>query len=219
MHPLEKFTRKSPLAPPPTTTTTTAFRGVVLAPGTPVAPPPWVRMLEPPPVEFEEPPEPPPPPPPSPEQIVAPFKAKIAELERQIAAERARMVEVAHKVDADLQQFESNARALIVDMALVAARVFVGETVPAEAVKNAVGKAIENLPLTPGMTLHVAAAHAEALKNQVPATLKIAVDPSLKPGDCRLESDSGGVDARLETRAHELRQRLLATLLDGREAE
>ena len=82
--------------------------------------------------------------------------------------------------------------------------------------RSAVIEAIDNLPLTPGMTLHVAAANADALKDQVPAALKISVDPNLKPGDCRLESDSGGVDARLEVRAHELRQRLLATLLDGR---
>ena len=101
-------------------------------------------------------------------------------------------------------------------MALVAARVFVGETGSVEAIKNVVAKAIESLPLTPGMTLHVAAANAEALKGQLPATLRISVDPGLKPGDCRLESDSGGVDARLEVRAHELRQRLLAALLDGR---
>jgi flagellar biosynthesis/type III secretory pathway protein FliH len=94
--------------------------------------------------------------------------------------------------------------------------VFVGETGSVEAIKNVVAKAIESLPLTPGMTLHVAAANAEALKGQLPATLRISVDPGLKPGDCRLESDSGGVDARLEVRAHELRQRLLAALLDGR---
>jgi flagellar biosynthesis/type III secretory pathway protein FliH len=83
-------------------------------------------------------------------------------------------------------------------------------------VKNAVGKAVENLSLTPGMVLRIAAANAEALKDHVPQELKIVVDPTLKPGDCRLDSDSGGVDARLEVRAHELRQRLLATLLDGR---
>lgn len=217
MHPLEKFTRKSEPVAQPASPTPTTFRGTVLAPDTPVAPPPWVRVVAPPmPVVAEAPKAPPAPPPPSPEQVAAPFKAKLAELEAQLAAERGRMVAVVQKIDADLQQFESNARALIVDMSLVAARVFVGETVPAEAVKNAVGKAIENLPLTPGMTLHVAAANADALKDQVPTALKISVDPNLKPGDCRLESDSGGVDGRLEVRAHELRQRLLATLLDGR---
>lgn len=225
MHPLEKFTRRNePVAQSASSIVSkanaaapTTFRGTVLSPDTPVAPPPWVRVAAPPrPVVAEAPAAPPAPPPPSPEQVAAPFKAKIAELEQQLAAERARMVAVVQKVDADLQQFESNARALIVDMALVAARVFVGETVPAEAVKNAVGKAIENLPLTPGMTLHVAAANADALKDQVPTALRISVDPNLKPGDCRLEADSGGVDARLEVRAHELRQRLLATLLDGR---
>ena len=221
MHPLEKFTRKTAVLPTPAaTTTTTTFRGSVLSPGAPVSLPPWVRMLEPPPDALEEQvvaaAAPPAPPPPSPEQIAAPFKARIAELEAQLAAERARMAAAAQKVDLDLQRFESNARALIVDMALVAARVFVGETVSVEAVTNAVGKAIENLPLTPGMTLRVAAANAEALKSKVPDTLKIVVDPTLKPGDCRLDSESGGVDARLEVRAHELRQRLLATLLDGR---
>jgi hypothetical protein len=222
MHPLEKFTRKANAAPPAPAPTSSAatFRGTVLSPDAPVAPPPWVRLLEPPPPDaFEEPLAPLPPPPPSPEQIAAPFKARIAELERQLATERSRMVNVVQKVDADLQQFESNARALIVDMALVAARVFVGETVPTEAVKNAVGKAVENLPLTPGMTLYVASANADAIKEHVPASLKIMVDPNLKPGDCRLDSDNGGIDGRLEVRAHELRQRLLATLLDGREAE
>jgi hypothetical protein len=221
MHPLERFTRKSEPELRSASTTPTAFRGTVLAAGTPVTLPPWVRNTLPPPEEVSEfapaaSAPPPLPPPPSPEQIAAPFKAKIAALEQQLAAERTRIVEVAQKVDADLVQFESTARALIVDMALVAARVFVGEAAPVEAVRNAVGKALESLPLTPGMTLHVAGANAEALKEHVPATLKIAVDPNLKPGDCRLESDSGGVDGRLEVRAHELRQRLLAALLDGR---
>jgi hypothetical protein len=218
MHPLERFTRKSESDLRPASSTPTAFRGTVLAADAPVSLPPWVRSVAPPPEEaaLDEPEAPPPPPAPSPEQIAAPFKAKIAALEQQLTAERARMVEVAQRIDADLTQFESTARALIVDMALVAARVFVGETLPVDAIKNAVGKAIEGLPLTPGMTLHVAAANAEALKDQVPATLRISVDPRLVPGDCRLESDSGGVDARLEVRAHELRQRLLAALLDGR---
>jgi len=219
MHPLERFTRKAEPELRPASTATT-FRGTVLAAGTPVALPPWARQQLPAPEEPASSPSPPAapaaPPPPSPEQVAAPLKAKIAELEGQLAAERKRLVEVTKKIDADLVQFESNARALIVDMALVAARVFVGESAPVEAVKNAVGKALESLPLTPGMTLRVAAANAEALKDHVPATLKIAVDPNLKPGDCRLESDSGGVDARLEVRAHELRQRLLAALLDGR---
>jgi hypothetical protein len=217
MHPLEKFTRKmehrsatasmSPSVP---------FRGMVLSADMPVSAAPWVRVPQ-----SVAPTEPelaksPPPPPPSPEEVAAPFKEQIALLEAQLTAERARFIEVSQKIDLDLQHFESNARALIIDMALVAARVFVGETGSVEAIKNVVAKAIESLPLTPGMTLHVAAANAEALKGQLPATLRISVDPSLKPGDCRLESDSGGVDARLEVRAHELRQRLLAALLDGR---
>jgi hypothetical protein len=220
VHPLEKFTRKAEHQHQPEPTSTTTFRGTILSAGTPVAPPPWVRALPEPAaaavIEAPKTATPAAPPPPSPDEVAAPFKAKIAELERQLAAERARMVETTKKVEADLQQFESNARALIVDMALVAARVFVGEVVSADAVKNAVGKAVENLSLTPGMVLRIAAANAEALKDHVPQELKIVVDPTLKPGDCRLDSDSGGVDARLEVRAHELRQRLLATLLDGR---
>jgi hypothetical protein len=218
MHPLEKFTRKTEVPTQPASTTTT-FRGSVLSSETPVAPAPWIRSMAPVPAPTAEAAKPPAPPPPSPEQIAAPFKERIAQLEKELAAERSRLVEVVRRIDTDLQQFESNARELVVDMALVAARVFVGEAVPVEAVKNAVGKAMENLPLTPSMTLRVAAANADALKGHVPATLTIAVDPNLKPGDCRLEAEAGGVDGRLEVRAHELRQRLLATLLDGREAE
>ena len=218
MHPLEKFTRKmehrsTTASMPPSV----PFRGMVLSADMPVSAAPWVRVPQSvAPTEPELAKSPPPPPPPSPEQVAAPFKEQIALLEAQLIAERARFIEVSQKIDLDLQHFESNARALIIDMALVAARVFVGETGSVEAIKNVVAKAIESLPLTPGMTLHVAAANAEALKGQLPATLRISVDPSLKPGDCRLESDSGGVDARLEVRAHELRQRLLAALLDGR---
>jgi hypothetical protein len=216
MHFLEKFTKKTDFEVKPTAQTT--YRGAVLSADTPVSPPPWVRSTT---TPVEAPkaaaaPSPPPPPAPTPEELVAPYKLKISELQAELATERQRMVGVAQRIDQDLVRFESNARALIIDMALVAAQVFVGSETPVQAIKNAVAKAIETLPLTPSMVLHVAAANADAMKDHVPATLKVMVDPGLRPGDCRLSSENGGVDARLEVRAQELRQRLIAALLDGR---
>jgi len=218
MHPLEQFTRKTEFATKQTTQT--AYRGAILEPGAPVSMPPWATSAPAKPVTVApatpSPPPPPPPPPPSPEEIVAPYKRKISELEGQLAQERQQMSSVVERIEQDLTRFESNARALIVDMALIAAQVFVGSEASVEAIKNVVGKAIEALPLTPTTVLYVAPQNADALKEQPPSTLKIAVDPTLKPGDCRLSSENGGVDGRLETRAQELRQRLLTALLDGR---
>lgn len=219
MHFLEKFTKKTDFEVKATSQTT--YRGAVLSADTPVSSPPWVRSSttpgeQPKAAAATPPPSPPMPPTPTPEELIAPYKQKISELQADLAVERQRMIGVAQRIDQDLVRFESNARALIIDMSLVAAQVFVGSETPVEAVKNAVSKAIETLPLTPSMVLSVAAANADALKDHVPATLKIVVDPALKPGDCRLSSENGGVDARLEVRAQELRQRLIAALLDGR---
>lgn len=218
MHPLEKFTRKTEFAIKQTTQTT--YRGAILEPGAPVSMPPWVAAAPAKTVAAgpatPSPPPPPPPPAPSSEEIVAPYKRKISELEGQLAQERQRISSAVERIEQDLTRFESNARTLIVDMALIAAQVFVGSEASVEAIKNVVGKAIEALPLTPTTVLYVAPQNADALKEQSPSSLKIAVDPTLKPGDCRLSSESGGVDGRLETRAQELRQRLLTALLDGR---
>ena len=218
MHPLEQFTRKTEFAIKETTQT--VYRGVILEPGAPVSMPPWAASAPAKPVAADpatpSPPSPPPPPAPSPDEIVAPYKRKISELEGQLAQERQRMSSAVERIEEDLTRFESNARALIVDMALIAAQVFVGSEASVEAIKNVVGKAIEALPLTPTTVLYVAPQNADALKEQPPSFLKIAVDPTLKPGDCRLSSENGGVDGRLETRAQELRQRLLTALLDGR---
>jgi hypothetical protein len=217
MHFLEKFTKKTDFELK--TTSATTYRGAILSADTPVSSPPWIRSST---ASVEQPkaavppPSPPPPPTPTPEELIAPYKQKISELQAELAVERQRMVGVAQRIDQDLVRFESNTRALIIDMALVAAQVFVGSEIPVEAIKNAVAKASETLPITPSMVLFVAAANADAMKDHVPATLKIVVDPALKPGDCRLSSENGGVDARLEVRAQELRQRLIAALLDGR---
>jgi flagellar biosynthesis/type III secretory pathway protein FliH len=218
MHPLEQFTRKTEFAIKPTTPTT--YRGAILDPGAPVSLPPWAAAAPAKPVAAEPAtpatPAPPPPPTPTADEIAAPYKRKISELEKQLAQERQQMASAVQRIEQDLTRFESNARALIVDMSLTAAQVFVGSEAPVEAIRNVVGKVIEVMPLTPTTVLYVAPQNAEALKDQPPSTLKIAVDPALKPGDCRLSSEHGGIDGRLETRAQELRQRLLTALLDGR---
>lgn len=215
MHPLEQFTKKTHFTI--TQTTQTTYRGAVLEPGTPVSRPPWAETAPVRPVAVApEAPPPPSPPAPTPEEIIAPYRRKVSELEGQLARERQQMSSAVQRIEQDLTRFESNARALIVDMALIAAQVFVGSEAPVEAIKNVVTKAIEALPLTPTAVLYVAPQNADALKEQPPSAVKIAVDPTLKPGDCRLSSEHGGVDGRLETRAQELRQRLLTALLDGR---
>jgi flagellar biosynthesis/type III secretory pathway protein FliH len=218
MHPLEQFTRKTEFAIKPTTQTT--YRGAILEPGAPVSIPPWAAAAPAKTVAADpatpSPTAPPPPPAPSPDEIAAPYKRKISELEGQLTQERQRMSSAVERIEQDLTHFESNARELIVDMALIAAQVFVGSEASVEAIRNVVSKAIESLPLTPTTVLYVAPQNADALKEQPPSSLKIAVDPTLKPGDCRLSSENGGVDGRLETRAQELRQRLLTALLDGR---
>jgi hypothetical protein len=219
MHPLEQFTRKTEFAIKPTTPT--MYRGAILEPGAPVSLPPWAAAAPTRPVAADPatpspPPAPPPPPTPTADEIAAPYKRKISELEKQLAQERQQMASAVQRIEQDLTRFESNARALIVDMSLTAAQVFVGSEAPVEAIRNIVGKVIEVMPLTPTTVLYVAPQNAEALKDQPPSTLKIAVDPALKPGDCRLSSEHGGIDGRLETRAQELRQRLLTALLDGR---
>jgi len=218
MHPLEQFTQKTEFAIKPTTTTT--YRGAILEPGAPVSMPPWVAAAPTRPVVADPATPPPPTPPPAPaptaDEIAAPYKRKISELEKQLAQERQQMASAVQRIEQDLTRFESNARALIVDMSLIAAQVFVGSEASVQAIRNVLGKALEAMPLTPTTVLYVAPQNAEALKDQPPSTLKIAVDPALKPGDCRLSSEHGGVDGRLETRAQELRQRLLTALLDGR---
>lgn len=220
MHPLEQFTRKTEFAIKPTTPST--YRGAILEPGAPVSMPPWAAaaptksVAADPATASPSPPPPPPAPAPTAEEIAAPYKRKISELEKQLAQERQQMASAVQRIEQDLTRFESNARALIVDMSLTAAQVFVGSEASVEAIRNVVGKVIEVMPLTPTTVLYVSPQNAEALKDQPPSTLKIAVDPALKPGDCRLSSEHGGIDGRLETRAQELRQRLLTALLDGR---
>ena len=155
MHPLEQFTRKTEFAIKETTQT--VYRGVILEPGAPVSMPPWAASAPAKPVAADpatpSPPSPPPPPAPSPDEIVAPYKRKISELEGQLAQERQRMSSAVERIEEDLTRFESNARALIVDMALIAAQVFVGSEASVEAIKNVVGKAIEDIELPPGTTI------------------------------------------------------------------
>ena len=127
MHQLEQFTRKTEFAIKETTQT--VYRGAILEPGAPVSMPPWAASAPSKPVAADPatPSPPPPPPAPSPDELVAPYKGKISELEGQLAQERQRMSSAVERIEQELTRFESNARALIVDMALIAAQVFVLE--------------------------------------------------------------------------------------------